>query len=185
MQLDSRDGIACDHCGMTYRSDFEYYSWDFHHVSVMDGNRVSRDVILRSQVVFSLDVCTACFHTFKLRIVENYKKSMTADRSKSSPHVCEITGKVMSGTYDYYYCNISKVDVRITGQPSVCVNCQHRTSDDGKQCSKCGGVEFIKPASMDIDQHFVEISLCTEAFENLVNKAKSVRKLAGQWSTKS
>lgn len=96
-----------------------------------------------------------------------------------------MTGKKLAGTYEYYYCVVAKANVKMSGQPNVCVKCRTQTFDSDKPCSKCSGKEFIRLAAMDIDRRHVEISMCEEAYKAFVIKAETIRKTAGQWSTKS
>lgn len=184
MQLKERDGIACDYCGMKYRSDFTYYSFDFHHVHVYDNNRPPISTILRSTVVFSLDVCTSCFDTFRNRIVDNYKKQMSTKRGGGKNLVCDWTGDVLTGTFEYHYCNVTKVTVRMSGQPNICTNCGFRSSDD-KACPKCRGTNFSKPASMDTDERFLELIISNSAYNHFVDKLQEIRRVASEWSTES
>lgn len=189
MQLSSKDGLSCDQCGTTYRTDFMYYSFDFRLLSVINNRHPSLDNIFRSQVTFSLDICTACFEKIKDSIIKNYANTMTNDvrkRGRNSPAiVCELTGKKLLGTYNYYHCNVIKVDVKMSGQPNICANCQTQTLEEDKPCENCGGLDFIRLAATDIDDRFVEINVGEEAFQNMVNKAETIRKVAGQWATKT
>lgn len=187
MQLNDRSGICCDSCGITYRTDFSYYSFDFHAVAVNNNQRSPIDIIIRSQIVFSVDICTNCFEAIKKSIVDNYNKVMAPKRATKPSAIvtCEMTGKKLFGTYEYYYCVVSKADIKMSGQPNICVKCKTKTFDNDKPCSKCSGKEFIRVASMNIDQRHVEISMCEEAYRGFVTKAETVRKTAGQWTTKS
>jgi hypothetical protein len=182
MQLKDRDGIACDHCGTQYKNDFLYYSWDFRPVSVNSGQRPQLNHIFRTQISFSLDVCTSCFAKFKEQIVANYKSGMDQQGAFT---ICELTGTKLVGTYNYYHIEVTKVNVRMTGQPNICTNCQAKTFDVTKICPKCNHTEFIKPAAIDTDKRFVELNLSEEAFEMLRQKAEQTRKVAGQWQTSS
>lgn len=182
MQLKERDGIACDQCGTQYKMDFTYYSWDFRPVAVHQGHRPNLNHIFRTQISFSLDICTACFDKFSKIIVDNYAKGMD---QKGRFVTCEFTGNKLTGTFNYYHVEVVKVDVKMTGQPNICVKCQTKTHDENKTCTNCGGTEFVKPASINQQKRFVELNVSEEAFQTLREKAESIRKAAGQWATSS
>ncbi len=187
MQLPNKSGICCDSCGVTYQSDFMYYSFDFHYISVHDNRRPQLNNIMNFSVVSSFDICTACFEVIKKTIISNYANTMSSKRGVGPPQfvVCEITGRKLVGTYDYYYCVVAKINVKMSGQPNICVKCKTKTFDNSKQCLKCSGNEFIRLASMNVDKRFVEFSLCEDAYREFITKAENVRKSAGQWLTKS
>lgn len=189
MQISDKTGIACDQCGTTYRTDFLYYSFDFRLLSVANNRRPSIDGIFRSQVTFSLDICTACFDEIKKKIIKHYESTMISDvrkRGKGIPKfICELTGKQLLGTYNYYHCNVVKVDVKMSGQPNVCVGCQTQTITDDQACTKCGGLDFVRLAITNSDDRHVEINISEETFQELVNKAETIRKVAGEWATKT
>jgi rRNA maturation protein Nop10 len=136
-----------------------------------------------------LDICPACFEKIKQIVVGNYEKTMTHDtkrRGRRSPLVtCELTGTKLVGTYNYYHCNVVLVDVKMSGQPNVCTNCQTHTLETSEPCSKCGGVDFVRPALTKTDDRHVEINVSEEAYQGMVNKAETIRKVAGEWATKT
>lgn len=188
MQLKDRDGIACDQCGTTYKTDFSYYSFDFRLVPVQENRRPSIQQIFGIQIVFSLDICTQCFDGIKKKIIENYSKTMTADTKHRERRqvgiVCELTGAKQIGTFNYYHCNVVSVEVKMSGQPNVCVNCHKSTYESDKPCA-CGSTDFVCPADTKVNDRYVEINLSEDAFRSMVDKAESMRKVAGQWATKS
>lgn len=183
MQLKEKNGIACDCCGTSYRNDFDYLSFDFHVVRVTDNRRIPIEQIIKSNVALSLDVCTSCFDGIKTRVVENYKKVMSPKRRASAPVICDWTGNILSGSYTYYYCNITSVQVRLTGQTSYCVGCNTKTLDEDKPCAKCSGTNFNKLASVNTQDRYLELVLSLDAVDYFTDKAKTVRKIAGEWST--
>ena len=183
MQTNDRSGIACDYCGTSYRNDFIYYSFDFRYITVLEGRIPSLDMIYNIQVMFSLDICAACFSSIGKTIVDNYSKVMSG-RRRRAPHICELTGEAFKNTYNYYYCIATKADVKMTGQPNVCTNCQKKTHDETKPCS-CGCDNYVRPASIHTDDRFLEFNLSEEAFLGMRKKAEEIRKTAGQWSTNS
>ena len=184
MQTSDRSGIACDHCGASYRNDFVYYSFDFRHITVTDGRMPGLDTLYHSQVVFSLDICTACFSTLSQHIIDNYKQVMSGTRRARPPHICELTGEKFGTNYSYYYCTATKVNVSMAGQPNICTKCQKKTFDADKACS-CGNTNYVKPASINTDNRFLEFSLSEDSFLALRKKAEQIRKSAGKWSTES
>jgi hypothetical protein len=188
MQLKDRDGIACDQCGTTYKTDFLYYSFDFRLVPVQENRKPSIQQVFNLQIVFSLDICTQCFEGIKQKVVENYAKTMTPNvklRGRTQVGVvCELTGEKLAGTFAYYHCNVVRVEVKMSGQPNVCVKCQKQTFESDQAC-KCGSTDFIRPADTKVEDRFVEINLSEAAFRGMVDRAESMRKVAGEWATKS
>jgi hypothetical protein len=187
MQLEDKTGIACDQCGTTYQTDFSYYSFDFRLVSVQENRRPSLQQIFNMHAAASLDICTQCFEVMKQKVAENYAKTMNGNvKSRGRPQIgvaCDLTGDKMIGTFGYYHCNVVKVTVRMSGQPNICIKCQ-KQSPDGKPC-ECGGTSFTRPADTKIDDRHAEINLSEGAFHNMVNKAESMQKVAGEWATES
>lgn len=184
MQTSDRSGIACDHCGASYKNDFVYHSFDFRYATVTDGRMPGLDMLYHSQVVFSLDICTSCFSELSQKIIDNYKQIMSAKRRERPPHVCELTGEQFGANYNYYYCSVTKVDVRMAGQPNICTKCQKKTFEENKPCS-CGNTNYVKPALINTDDRFLEFSLSEDAFLELRKKAEQIRQTAGKWSTQS
>ena len=183
MQTNDRSGIACDYCGTSYCNDFVYYSFDFKYIAVSEGHRPSLEMIHNTNMVFSLDICTACFSDIGQKIISNYSNIMSAKR-RTAPHICELTGEVFTGTYNYYYCVVTKANVKMTGQPNICTSCQKKTHDETKQC-ECGGTNYVRPAMINTDDRYLEFNLSEEAFLAMRKKAEEIRKNAAQWSTNS
>jgi hypothetical protein len=176
MQLKDRDGIACDLCGASYKTDFRYYSFDMRNVAVNNNLRPPVNSILSSNVAFSLDVCEKCMGGVAEDIKKNYK-------AVKNSVCCDLTGKVMTGTFDFYFCQVVRADVKMTGRPNVCANCGVHSAVLGEPCKDCGGSEFVKFADTVVDDRYLDIHMCEEAYDKFVNKAMDVRKIAGQWST--
>ena len=185
MLLSTKDGYACDQCGLTHRHDFTYYSFDFRSVSISQNRKPSLDQILHFKVVFSLDVCPACFEKVKTTIIEQYAKIMSPQRRVRIETVCELTGKVLVGTYNYYYVDVTEVEVKITSQPAVCTKCKQKTFDDKSPCTKCKGTSFVRPASTASKPRIVEFSVCEDMYKKLTESAATVRQVAGEWSTRT
>ena len=176
MQLKERDGIACDLCGTSYKTDFTYYSFDIRLLNVNNDMRPSLNSIFTHDVVFSLDVCEKCMD----EMANTIKKKHKAMRKGIC---CDLTGKTMNGTFEYYHCQVTKALIKMTGQPNVCVNCNYQTQDDDKLCPQCNGDEFLRPAAVQSDDRYVDLDISEEAYKELVDKAINMRKIAGEWTT--
>lgn len=179
MQLKTNDGISCDYCGMKHSIDFTYFSFDFHHVHVHQNIRPSINQIASSPTVFSLDICQTCFDDIKKTIITNYAKN-TARKGI----ICDWTNEILFGTFDYYYCFITEIIVKMSGQPYVCVGCGIKTFEN-QQCKNCGGVKFIKPADVQTNPRILEIIISDVAHSHFVNKLQETRKIISQWSTET
>ncbi len=180
MQLKSREGIACDYCGTTYKTDFTYYSFDFRQLEGTQGQKPALQMIFRENIVFSLDICQRCFAKFKDKVMKNYKPL-----NHGQGVCCDFTGNILKGNFIYYHCDVTKVNVRLSEQPYVCVKCQRQYRDIAEKCDNCEATEFVRIADMKTDERFVELDLCEEAYQSLVNKAVDIRKMASEWSTTS
>jgi len=185
MQTNDKTGIGCDYCGTTYNIDFEYYSFDFFSYNSVDGRKPSIEQIIKSQAIFSLDICTSCFDKIGKVVIGNYSKNMSKHRRMNVPAFCDWTGAQMSGTFDAYYCAVTKVKVSLSKQPNICVKCEAKTFDDDKQCSKCSGTDFTKIADITTASRYLEINLCSAAYDHFVDKAKTIRVVASEWATRS
>ena len=184
MQLRSRDGIACDLCGTTFQTDFMYYSWTMRSISV-HGDHIPPIVQRRSaQEMFSIDVCAICYSDLSKKIIVNNASIQSGKRRPFVGTLDDIGGQIMKGTYSFYYCDISRVNVKMSGQPNICTNCNHKTYDN-TPCTKCQGTDFIVPADLKIEERILEISLSQETFINMRKKAETIRKVAGEWATKT
>lgn len=188
MQTSGKDGIVCDKCGTSYKIDFDYFSFDFRNISVIQNRKPSLQQIFMMPIVFSLDICPLCFDTIKKKVSDNYSKIMVDNvkyRGRQTGTVCEFTGNKMIGTYDFYYINVIKINIKMSDQPSICVKCKNKAYKTDEPCSKCGGTDFVCVAKSSIDDRFVEISISEQAFRDMVHNAEIVRKVAGEWSTKT
>jgi hypothetical protein len=181
-----RTGIICDNCGLALRSEFSYYSFDFKKVEVYNNSRPSLQHILSLDNNNSKDICSICFAAIRKTIIQNYSSQMGPKHRPPAAHTtCEMTGKKMTGSYEYYYCVVSFVKVNIVGQPSYCVSCKTATFNKDKPCSKCGSRQFITPAKVDIDNRYLEFALCDESHARFVAKAEEIRQKQNNWSTRS
>lgn len=157
MQLPSRDGIACDVCGLGCRHDFTYYSYDFRSVEVHGNSKPSLQDIFSFQVVFSLDVCPTCFDKHRKLLIANYNKIISPKRRAVVGTLCDLSGKLLVGTYNFYHIAVTKVDVRAVQ----------------------------KPVRMVTDERHVEMNVSEDMYKQLTVNAGVVRKVAGEWSTNS
>lgn len=186
MQLIDRSGIACDLCGIQHKTDFAYYSFDYRSAQIMNGQRMPIDVILHNTIISSMDICPKCFEDIKSKVILNYSKTMGNKRvQRVQPLVCEYTGKKIIGTCEYYYCVVSKVDIKISNQPNMCTKCKNKTFDSDKLCTKCGNKDFVRAASQNVDKRFVDIVFSEEAYKDLRSTMERTIATAGQWSTKT
>ncbi len=153
MKLSSNDGIMCDLCGLGCRHEFTYYSYDFRDTEVHANRRQSLDSIRTSLIISSLDVCSLCFAKHRELIITNYGKIVSPTRRVLVGVMCDLSGKLMVGTYRFYYIDVTKVDVRGAG----------------------------KNASVTTDKRHVEIKASEDMYKQLIEKTGTVRKEAGKW----
>jgi len=179
-----REGIACDYCGTKYVHDFVYYSFDFRQAQSNANIRPPIAQVLQTQIVSSFDICESCFATISQSVVNNYKKNMSAKRKPQVIQFCELSGQAMSGTYIYYHCNVVKANVRIDGQPYVCVKCSQPVVDKEKPC-QCGGDKFVRVASVATDDRHLEIIMSESEYIKFRQNAERFKQIAGEWSTQS
>lgn len=184
MFLPTKDGVACDECGVGSRHDFVYYSFDFRAVDVYNNRRPALDQILHQPIIFSTDVCAACYHKHATAVVANYNKIISPQRRVRPEIVCELSGAVLAGTYTYYYAVVTKVTVRTTGQ-ARCINCQTPTTNIQVPCVKCAGRSFQQVITTVPEPRHLEINLSEAMYKALTTTAATVRKVAGEWMTTS
>lgn len=100
MQLSTMDGISCDMCGMHYKLDFVYYSFDFKKLP-QSTNLPPLNHIIRLDNILSVDVCSLCFNDIRNRIITNYNP-------RKHMKYCEYSGGDLT---EPYYCVITMVTV--------------------------------------------------------------------------
>lgn len=182
MQLADKSGIACDTCGMQYKQDFGYYSLDFKQVLVVNNRVPSLDMILGLKTAHSIDMCASCYDKMKEKIVFNYAAKM----DKPKTNCCELSNKPLFGNYTYYYCVVAEVIVKMTGQASVCIKCKSTTLDTKNKCGKCGGGEFLKPASVKANHRTLEFGICDTEMTNLLSQTKKIKESpVSSWTTRT
>lgn len=177
MQTPNRDGISCDLCNTVYKDDFKYYSFDLRRV---EGGRYSYDQIKLQDICQSIDVCTLCMAEIKPKIIQHNKVPPPKGQIKD-----ELDGSIINISKPYYYVNVTFAQVRITGQPNICVNCQQSTFDKGKPCSKCGNNNFVNLAATDTYDDFVEFYIAENSFTDLTKAIKKNDNQPSNWSTSS
>ncbi len=185
MQLSDKTGISCDNCGTSYQQDFVYYSFDIRSITVTDNRKPSLEMIHHANITFSLDICTNCYDKIKDEIIKQNSKIISNKRRVRIETVCELSGKVLVGNYTYYHVNITRVNVKTTGQPNICVGCKAQTFENDKPCIKCKGIKFLRPAILSLDDRHVEFSICEEIYKKFTETVISIRRVASQWSSKS
>lgn len=169
MQLSSKDGIACDFCGMTHKDDFEYNSIDAKAVS----NSFHLSQRLSAAVSSSFDCCMSCLDILSKKILETNRKPST--------NKCELSGGLLGR--DFYYCVVTHVRVSISGR-IVCGLCGDFVDND--TCSKCNNnSNFIKNSNVQTSSRILEFSICGDEYNRWLSKMSDVRRIAGEWSTKS
>lgn len=177
MQLSDRSGIGCDLCGMAYRKDFSYYSTDAHLVDVYSGRKPTLHDLLHSKIVRSFDICPSCFDTkFKHKIVEAFKL-ITPNNV-----VCELSHRILAGTFKYYYMVMTDVIVK-AGAQFTCSKCG-KQSLDKKQCS-CGSTSLARVSSVTANERFCEFGISSEEYDKLVQIAEQIKTNVGQWGSQS
>jgi ribosomal protein L32 len=174
MLLRDKTGIKCDLCGINYHTEFTYYSFDFRDVNIYGPSRPSLDMILKSPIGYSCDVCLSCFEGLKEKIIANNvnRKSLR----------CDISGESLVSAKKYYYCVVSSAKVSMAKKLSECKKCKQKTYDE-KICSKCGHNGFVKMADITVDGRHVELTISQTAYDGLKSKALTVSH--SDWSSKS
>lgn len=181
MQTPDRTGIICDKCFTSFHNDFVYYSYDLRKCSVFNNNRLDMAMVMSDPIIDSIDICTRCHGDIEARILSTYQSNMTQRVQARKYDLCEWSGKKLSGTYNYYYCVISKIDVRMSKQPYTCTNCKHQQSDN-KVCSKCNNNKFVKIANTNVTPRLLEALFSEESYSDF-KKPSNVQNT--QWTTQS
>jgi len=181
MQTKDKTGIICDFCALMNREEFLYYSLDFKKVEIFNDSYTGLEYILRLPTHLSYDICSICFDEIKINVINN-------NANIQRGIFCELSGVLLHGTFIYYYCLVSKVDVKLSGQTSFCVECKSIASDKTQKCKKCGCAKFITPAKVAADKRFFEFSLCQTELVKFKDKFEAVKlkeKAQGDWTTRT
>lgn len=177
MQLNDKSGIGCDLCGTAYQKDFSYYSTDAHAIDVYNSRKPTLYDLLHSKIVRSFDICPSCFDSkIKHKLVEAFKLATPTNV------VCELSCRVLTGTYKYYYMVMTDVVVK-TGTLYTCSKCG-KQSNDKKQCA-CGSTSLARISNVTANERFCEFGVSSEEYDKLVQIADNIKSNAGQWGSQS
>lgn len=144
MMLSDKLGISCDICRTAFRYEFVYYSIDFNRVKVQNNTRPAED----HKIDLSVDVCEACWVPIAETIVRCY-------RAVYQGIVCDLSGILMFGNFEYFSGRVDKVLVKTVG----------------------------KAMSTLVDEKFVEISVSPMVFAAFRDKVAESRKVVSEWSS--
>ncbi len=121
MKTKDNRGVICDLCTHEETEHFTYYSYDLRLVQVRSNRKPKPSEILRAPITKSIDLCVACHNHKADTAVKGYSPTKSGTR-------CDLTKQLLVGTYEFYYVNVTRVDVRF-GQPgsgSAVVNTDDR-----------------------------------------------------------
>jgi len=117
-------------------------------------------MVIAAAVAYSFDICDRCMEEIKSTIIKCYKPSRIID-NKNCPQgiCCDLTGIRMNGIFTCYYVCVSIVNVDVKGQPSAKV----------------------------VDDKYLELWVCSEAFARLKSRALEVQnsKENQEWSAQA
>lgn len=177
MQLSDKSGIGCDLCGMAHQKDFSYYSADVHVIDVYNGRKPTLHDLLHSKIVRSFDICPNCFDSkIKHKLLEAFKLCTPTNV------VCELSCRVLNGTFKYYYFVVTDVVVKSAIQ-YTCTKCG-KQSNDKKQCV-CGSTSLARVSSVNANERYCEFGVSSEEYDKLVQIADSIKSNVGQWGSQS
>jgi len=145
MQTDDKSGIVCDVCATQYRSEFTYFSLDLRLVAVLQNRRPALVQILTYPAAASFDICPACYDGICKRVVATYKPVQVGNR-------CDLSGRLLTGSYEYYYGTVAKVEVNVPAK------------------------------DMRVTERILELDVSREEYQVLVDRAGQVKATVGQWS---
>lgn len=167
MQLERKpgfiSGIKCDICAAEHENDFSYSSADAREVCVI--NNATQTPIPSLPVIFSFDICDNCISRIKELIKVNYLPTRSGVN-------CDLCGLKMRGDFSYYYVNLSLVNVSLYNSSVRCNKCNSLISVDS-QCA-CGG-QPVRIAVVDVDDKYLQMSICSSDYESMVKSAASLR----------
>jgi hypothetical protein len=155
-----KKGIICDRCAMGVTAKFTYYSFDAQEVNVNNNSMVIAQATNPMTPGWSFDICQRCMEEIKAIIIKCYKPSRIID-NRSCPNgiTCDLTGIRMNRDFVCYYIVVSIVNVDLNAKPSTKV----------------------------VDDKYLELWVCKEAFEQLRSKALEIKnnKENKEWSAQS
>lgn len=114
LQIDGKPrGIRCDVTGVEYLDKFEYYSMVGKMVSVDLGKKIiSQD----TNASLDLDISEAAYN----EIYEAVKKNI--GNTIQGTIRCDVSGKAMTGIFEYWAVVVSHVKVDVNAEPAMQVN---------------------------------------------------------------
>ena len=180
MQLDDKTGIGCDNCGMAYRDDFIYYSFDLKRFQVIASRRPNLESLHHMPTSESFDICTTCFDAMSKSIVAH--NMLPANKKALLYSYCELDNAKFGTDYVAYYCVVDLAKVQL--KASHCSACKV-TVPDGKTCPKCKkGDKIVKQATVHVTNRVLEFTIGAAAHDRLAQNAKQT-KLKSEWTAKS
>lgn len=182
MQTTDKSGIICDFCHATTKYDFTYYSLDIRKAKQFGGRRPGLTNILGSLIDISFDICTKCYDDISTKVVETYSKNMN-NKTGIQKHFCELSSVNLQIADFYYYCVFSKVIVKTTNCPIVCIKCGKMGIRD-KIC-KCGSDKYTTQVIVQSLPRELEINICNAIYNQWVEKAKQALNDSSSWSSNS
>lgn len=181
MQTTDKNGVICDFCHNTSRQDFTYYSLDVRKVKQFNGRRPSLSDILSSLIDVSFDICTNCFDSISAKVVQTYSKNMN-NKTGILKHFCELSSNNLQTSDVYYYCVFTKVIVKTTNCPIICVKCGKLGIKD-KTC-KCGSNNYTSQAIVHSSPRELEINISNAIYNEWRNIASNISQNS-TWSSTS
>lgn len=169
----SNNTLKCDRCSIELIDDFTYYSYDCRKIRVYDGVKPSMFDALAQEIDKSYDICSTCNEEICDRVVLNTRKMLPHLKADRNLTYCEITGKVYSGDYKYYYTTVDKVVVSTKGGSVYCAGCKKPASET-KAC-KCGHDGRYRQSKVNVTKRILDICIDIDSIKSSTNT---------EWSTK-
>lgn len=181
MQIETKDGIKCDGCGMLQKGDFTYYSIDFKLAKTKYGNHFSLNDLQYADVVETLDYCPKCTEKLKEHVVEVNGR---ATNRKTGLRYCDLSGIDLMNQTIYYYAGITKAYVKHSGIHFKCDKCGEPSANPEKVC-KCGHNHFVKSAQVTTDPRYLEIFLSEKIMSDFSIRKEKLSKEGNNWDVRS
>lgn len=172
MKKPEGDGIICDYCGCQAHTDFTYYSLDFARV------QVNNKVRTQGPVIASIDFCDTCMNLYRDRVKQAYLPPVP------NRFTCDVSGEiVITPTFIYYRCLISKVEVNLSDAPFACTTCQQARALDDKPCEKCTPEsKIVRSADPKVDDKYLELNFSAVMFDKFQAHLEHMKTGATEWS---
>lgn len=166
MRLDSLDGIRCDFCEAEFKGQFIYYSIDVTKRHVVNNYLAQIDSTMEFY-----DLCEACNAQTAGLLIQVRR------RPKDIGILCDFTGQILNGTFDYYHLLFTKVFVS-PGLAAICQQCQSPVNTADAECSECKHNVFSILSEVKTDPQHYELLLSGEGVRRWLNKKLSQPKSA-------